>query len=227
MEQTNRSGNARETAYRILRDKIIHLELRPGEALSDKALAEELGMSRTPVREALIILTTTNMVLLRPQIGTFVAPIDLGRMDMEQFARYTMEKEIISLACGAVTEELRWRYEENLRSYGHYAETPGEGTARRLLELDNAFHRIAFEAVGRERNYYHMLEGMLHIERLRALALEDNAQETNLTDHRAISEAILAADRPRAQAALEQHLRRYQDSIPAIRAKYPEYFTMG
>ena len=57
--------NARETAYRIIRDKIIGCELKPGEAISDKQLAEELQMSRTPVREALIILSTSNMVVLK------------------------------------------------------------------------------------------------------------------------------------------------------------------
>ena len=95
------NGNARETAYQILRDKIIFLELKPGEPLNDKQLAEEMQMSRTPVREALIILSTVNMVILRPQVGTFVAPIDAEWVEMEQFARRATEKEIIRQACAA------------------------------------------------------------------------------------------------------------------------------
>ena len=96
--------NARETAYQIIRDKIIGCELKPGEAISDNQLAEELQMSRTPVREALIILSTSNMVVMKPQTGTFVSPIDVHRMETEQFARYALEKEIITRACGHITE---------------------------------------------------------------------------------------------------------------------------
>ena len=92
-------SNARDTAYRILRDKILFLDLKPGEAVSDKQLSEELQMSRTPVREALIILTTANMVVLKPQVGTFVAPIDTEWVEMEQFARLALEKEVIRQAC--------------------------------------------------------------------------------------------------------------------------------
>ena len=92
-------GNARERAYLIIRDKIIYMELKPGEPLSDKVLAKQLQMSRTPVREALILLSAYNMVVLKPQIGTFVAPIDTEWVAMEQFSRLAMEKEIIRQAC--------------------------------------------------------------------------------------------------------------------------------
>ena len=162
--------NARETAYRIIRDKIIGCELKPGEAISDKQLAEELQMSRTPVREALIILSTSNMVVLKPQTGTFVSPIDVHRMDTEQFARYALEN---------LSEEHRWLYEENLRTYQHYAQLPGESRGKNLLRLDNEFHRIAFLAVGREENYRIQFDQLQHIERMRMLSLHFMGQEVS------------------------------------------------
>ena len=220
-------GNARQTAFEIIRDKIINLDFKPGEALSDKQLAEELNMSRTPVREALIILSTSNMVLLKPQIGTFVAPIDVERMEMEQFARYTMEKEIVSLACTHMTDELKWRYEENLRAYRHYSESDAPDRGRRLMELDNSFHRIAFTAAGKENHYLHMISGMQHIERMRVLSVMGMSQEQTWQDHQQISGAIIAGELERALLWLDRHLNRYQENLRAIQTLYPEYFAVG
>ena len=110
-------GSARERAFAVIRDKIIYMDLKPGESLSDKILAEQLEMSRTPVREALIRLSAYNMVVLKPQSGTFVAPIDAEQLEIEQFSRLTMEKEIIKLACQNQTPELKWVYESNLTEY--------------------------------------------------------------------------------------------------------------
>ncbi len=219
-------GNARETAYQILRDGIIHLRFKPGEALSDKQLAEELSMSRTPVREALILLASANMVVLRPQVGTFVAPIDLKRMEMEQFARCAVEKEILRLCCERPDADLQWRYEENLRAFAHYAamESPD---LRRLLELDNEFHRIAFTAVGREADYFHMMEGLQHVERMRVLSNLGMAQQETLEDHRAVSRAVLARDTAAALEHLEVHLNRYRDNLRLLEEKFPAYFSLG
>ena len=221
------AGNARDAAYQLIRSRIIHLDFKPGEALSDKQLAEEMDMSRTPVREALILLAASNMVVLRPQIGTFVAPIDTARMEMEQFARFALEKEILARACPRLTEEHRWCYEENLRSYLHYAgmeENPER--ADRLLELDNAFHRIAFAAAGREDDFEHLLRSLHHVERMRMLSVAGLSHRQTYQDHETICTALLAGDLAKAQAALELHFNRYKDNLPSLREKYPAYFSL-
>ena len=220
--------NARETAYKCIRDKIINLDLKPGEPLSDKLLAEELEMSRTPVREALIILSVSDMVVLKPQTGTFVAPIDVERMEIEQFARYALEKEVITELCEkGISDELRWTYEENLRTYMHYAKAEVPGRARILLDLDNAFHGIAFHGDGRERNYQLQLGQQQHIERMRMLSLMSTEQQTNIDDHSEIYEAVAAGERDRALKRLKQHLHRYRENLDFVRERYPEYFTLG
>ena len=221
------SGNARETAYRILRDGIIRLEYKPGEALSDKQLAEQLNMSRTPVREALILLAAANMVVLRPQVGTFVAPIDVQRMEMEQFARCALEKEIVRLACAKADPDLHWHYEENLRSFVHYASIDSPDRWERLLALDNEFHRVAFESVGREADYFHMMDGLQHVERMRMLSNIGMTQDTTYEDHRAISRAVVAGDTDTALRHLERHLNRYRDNLRMLEEKFPAYFSLG
>ena len=90
------SRSAREVAYETIRSRIITMDLKPGDELNDRELAQELGISRTPMREALIMLNIAHMVVIKPQSGTHVAPIDLKLMEMEQFARFTLEKEILN-----------------------------------------------------------------------------------------------------------------------------------
>lgn len=218
--------NARESAYRILRDRIIFLDLKPGEALNDKQLSDELRMSRTPVREALIILSTDNMVILKPQAGTFVAPIDSERVETEQFSRRALEKEVIRQACAGMAAEMAQLYEKNLENHAQTVASSSPDRMRRLLELDNEFHRIAFCAVARENSYYYMLRSMQHIERLRVLSMlvEDSGQLTD--DHGAISRAILAGDETAALYWLNIHLTRYRESLRQAQERFPEYFHL-
>lgn len=220
-------GNARETAYQIIRDKIINLEYNPGEPLSDKLLAEQLEMSRTPVHEALIILASSNMVVLKPQIGTFVAPIDLEWVELEQFARFAMEKEIIALACSRLTDELTEMYEQNVALYESYTRNTATAGLQRLLELDNTFHRIAFIAANREPNYFYMMNSMQHMERLRMLSLRSVDQKQNVDDHTQISQAVIQGNVVKAQYWLEQHLLRYKENLKLLRKESPEYFQLG
>ncbi len=115
-EKTDGITSARETAYQTIRSRIITMELKPGDPLNDRELAEELGISRTPMREALIMLNIAHMVDIKPQSGTHVAPIDLKLMEMEQFARFTLEKEILNRLRGRVTPRAGEEYRSSLRT---------------------------------------------------------------------------------------------------------------
>ena len=220
-------GSARSVAYQTIRGKIISLDFKPGEPLSDKLLAEELGVSRTPVREALIMLAASNMVLLKPQRGTFVAPIDTERMAVEQFSRCALEKEIIRRAAPLLTKELIWQYEQNLRSYRHYVHSSLPERELQILELDNAFHRIAFTAAGQENSFLYMLGTMQHIERMRFLSVMVVSQENIYQDHLEIAQALKEGDAETALRALERHLNRYLDDLQIAREKFPSYFQLG
>ena len=116
--------SARELAYQTVRSRIITMELKPGDPLNDRELAEELGISRTPMREALIMLNIAHMVVIKPQSGTYVAPIDLKLMELEQFARYTLEKEILNRVRGQLTPEQEADYRLNIEEYRQLEAAP-------------------------------------------------------------------------------------------------------
>lgn len=219
------SLSAREVAYQKLRSRIIALELRPGDPLNDRLLAEEMGISRTPVREALIMLNIAHMVTIKPQSGTHVAPIDLKLMALEQYARFTLEKEMLNQACGRLTPEHVAAYRENLEAYAVCAgqDTPDRFT--RLLALDNAFHRIAFEVNGMEEHFDHMLSTFQHIERLRMFSLITGESKAYVReDHGLILQAVLEKDPAMLERVLATHLQRYKLSVEKAKKTNPEYF---
>ena len=217
--------SARETAYQTIRSRIITMELKPGDPLNDRELAEELGISRTPMREALILLNNAHMVAIKPQSGTHVAPIDLHLMELEQFSRYTLEKEILTRMCGRLTPEQEAGYRQLIEAYRVLEASPEEPDREmRLLELDNAFHRRAFELCGMEHHFDHMLASLQHVERIRKFSLQTEENKSVCSSHTAILEALLHGSADDVSEALESHLSRYKQSVAQARSVHPEYF---
>lgn len=216
--------SARETAYSALRSRILNLELKPNDSLNDKELAQQLGMSRTPVHEAIMMLGLVKLVVVRPQSGTYVAPIDTEIVEMEQFSRYTLEKEMVLRAIPILTEEAVRRYRENLQIYQFYLDSHDPDRKSRLFELDNAFHRIAFELNGME-NHFQWMQGLRHhIERVRVLSFVMNLDGCLIDEHRAIAEAMAAGDADAAVKTLKAHLSLYRTHLRKMKDAYPSYF---
>ena len=222
------SRSAREVAYETIRSRIITMDLKPGDELNDRELAQELGISRTPMREALIMLNIAHMVVIKPQSGTHVAPIDLKLMEMEQFARFTLEKEILNRIRGRLTAEQEAAYRLNLESYRQLERDPdAENRETRMLDLDNAFHRRAFELCGMEEHFDHMLSTFQHIERLRKFSLQTEENKSVCAAHTRILEAVLCGSEEDLSRALSDPLNRYKLSVEQARQRHPEYFTEG
>ena len=217
--------NARDLAYHTVRSRIITMELKPGDPLNDRELAEELGISRTPMREALILLNNAHMVAIKPQSGTHVAPIDLHLMELEQFSRYTLEKEILTRMCGRLTPEQEAGYRQLIEAYRVLEASPEEPDREmRLLELDNAFHRRAFELCGMEHHFDHMLASLQHVERIRKFSLQTEENKSVCGAHTRILEALISGSPEDVGEALQSHLTRYKLSVEQARSVHPEYF---
>lgn len=218
------SYSARERAYQALRSRILNLELKPNDCLNDKELAQQLGMSRTPIHEAVITLGLAKLVVVRPQSGTYVAPIDTEIVDMEQFSRFVLEKEMILRAIPRMTGEAVRRYRENLQIYEFYLNSHDPDRKTRLFELDNAFHRIAFELNGMDAHFTWMQGLRHHIERVRVLSFIMNLDGCIVEEHRALADAMEAGDAAAAVQVLESHLTLYQKHLREMKAVYPHYF---
>jgi DNA-binding GntR family transcriptional regulator len=222
------SLSAREQAYQTIRSRIITMELKPGDPLNDRELAEQMGISRTPMREALIMLNIAHMVDIKPQSGTHVAPIDLKRMELEQFARFTLEKEILNRVRGRLTDQQEQEYRQIIENYRLLeANQTQPNRETRLLELDNAFHRRAFELCGMEHHFDHMLASLQHVERIRKFSLQTNENKAVCAAHTRILDAMVQNDTQELSRALESHLSRYKQTVEEVQRLHPDYFTDG
>ena len=164
------------------------------------------------------MLNIAHMVVIKPQSGTHVAPIDLKLMEMEQFARFTLEKEILNRIRGRLTAEQEAAYRLNLESYRQLERDPdAENRETRMLDLDNAFHRRAFELCGMEEHFDHMLSTFQHIERLRKFSLQTEENKSVCAAHTRILEAVLRGSEEDLSRALSDHLNRYKLSVEQAR----------
>ena len=155
-------------------------------------------------------------------------PIDLHLMELEQFSRYTLEKEILTRMCGRLTPEQEAGYRQLIEAYRVLEASPEEPDREmRLLELDNAFHRRAFELCGMEHHFDHMLASLQHVERIRKFSLQTNENKAVCAAHTRILDAMVQNDTQELSRALESHLSRYKQTVEEVQRLHPDYFTDG
>jgi DNA-binding GntR family transcriptional regulator len=209
----------------LLRQRIVSLELAPRTPLSENDLASELGVSRTPVRESLIILREEGLVRVYPQIGSFVAPIDVDRVAEAQFIREALEcaalAEIGQDAPAAAFDEVL----ENLEAQD-VAERAGD--SERFFELDEEFHKLLLGLSSHDGIWSTVIAAKAHLDRARRLSLVDaRPLSTLISQHRAVADAVSSGQVDSAVEALRQHLRMVFEDIEQIRAKHPDLFSTG
>lgn len=211
----------RDYALRTIKDNIIHLELEPGSLVSENELAAEMGLSRTPVREALIELAKVKMIQIQPQRRSTVAPIDYTLVEESRFMRSVLECAVVQLDCEmAVSADLQ-RLDENIRLQRFYLEN---GKPEALLDLDNSFHRMLF-AIAQKSQVYTLIQTIsIHFDRVRHMALGSVKDLKIVDDHAAILEAIAQKQPDRARQLTQRHLNRYKIDEASIRKTYPQYF---
>lgn len=207
----------REFALRVIKNNIIRLELEPGSHVSEKNLADEMGLSRTPVREALIELAKGGIVEIYPQRGSVVALIDYSLVEEARFMRSVMENAVVRLVCEMASPEDILKLGENLKLQEFYLDSTDTG---RLMELDDEFHKLLFDIAQKSQSYLLMQNLTLHFDRVRNMALSAVKELKIVQDHQAIVEAIRQRDAEKAGELMEIHLSRYKIDEEAIRRKY-------
>ena len=212
----------REYALRVISERIISLKLAPGSMVSETELAEEMGLSRTPVREALIELNRIQMVMVYPKRGSCIALIDYALVEEARFIRYILEMSMVEQVCRAAQPEELNQLNKNVRLQIACLEN---GDMSRLMQLDNAFHKSLFDIARKPMVYHLMQSAQIHFDRVRMMSLGTVKDTKIVTDHQAILDALMNRDVKAAQAMMEQHLSRYQIDEQALRERYPDYFV--
>ena len=219
--QRQQGESGRSYALRTIKENIVRLELAPGSKVSESEIAAGLGLSRTPVREALQELSRERIVEIYPQRGSIIALVDYTLVDKARFMRQCLECGVADvLAQRAGTMDFS-ALRENLELQEYYLRS---GNLDKLLELDNQFHQELYRLAGYE-NCYRMMAGMyLHFDRVRWMATQSVNQEPCVEDHRAIYQAIVEGNSREAAEVVREHLMRYRVDETKLRREYPGYF---
>jgi GntR family transcriptional regulator, rspAB operon transcriptional repressor len=214
-----------DQVYLALREAIVSAELEPGRRLSENELADLLGVSRTPVREALFRLRDERLVAIVPQLGTFVTLISPAAVEDAAFVREALECAAIRRAVARVADADLAALQANLSAQERAEE---EGDAEAFDVLDEGLHRLLAELSGHEIVWYLARRANGHLDRIRGLSLpEPDYLGEMVAEHRELVAAIAAGDADRAEAAMRHHLRMVLSSVPKIQAAHPEYFEEG
>lgn len=212
----------REYALRTIKENIINLELAPGSQISENELSAEMGLSRTPVREALIELSKVKIVEIHPQKRSVVSLIDYDLVEESRFMRHLLECAVVQLDCEMASSEDIKRLQENVQLQNFYLDN---FYTEQLLPLDNAFHGILFDIARKSQIFSLMSNISIHFDRVRSMALSSVKNLKIVQDHENIVSAIARRDAAQARDLMEQHLSRYKIDAAAIREKYPQYFV--
>ena len=203
----------RDVVFNTLRQAILRGELQPGERLMEIQLAQRLGVSRTPVREAIRKLELEGLVLMIPRRGAEVA--EITRQDLEDVleVRVALEELAVKDACEHITDEQL----QDLKKAANEFKRSLEGTDLvACAEADIHFHEIIYAATNNKRLVQMLNNLREQMYRYRMENLKDKrTYRTLVEEHDAIRRALKKHDKEKAGAAINVHIENQRRSILA------------
>ena len=208
----DRSYPAAEQIYRLLRRAIVTWRLRPGDAISDTVVTHRFHVSRTPLREAYRRLAQDGLVVIRPQAGTFVSPLDERSLGEGRLIRRALEVEGIRLAATRMREQDIDILAALLDREERAVERTSSAAA---LDLDDEFHATISKLSGFPRLWTVIDGAKAQIDRLRFAALTDRGLIA-VAEHRQILDALKARNPPHAADLLAAHLDHSDEDLTCL-----------
>ncbi len=201
----------REIVFEHLREAIISGKLRPGERLMEMQLAEEMGVSRTPVREAIRKLELEGLVIMVPRRGAYVS--DLTIKDVAE--TYEIRSALESLAAGLAAERITANEGEELeRILVQIGQCIENNDLNRSLELDEQFHNVLYQASKNDRLVQIINNLRESIQRFRAITMGTPGRlEAVFNEHMKIVEAISDRNPELAELLAQEHIENAENAL--------------
>ena len=217
-----RRHTAAEQVYRILRLEILSLQRKPGDPINDREIEAALGVSRTPIREAILRLAAENLVEIQPQSGTFVARIPLAVLPEAIVIRKTIEELTVRTAAECATDRQIAHLRAILKRHRACA---AAGDPLGFYVADEEFHAAIAEIAGYPSSWPLVLRVKAQVDRYCHLTLPQPGRMARLLrEHTAIVNGIAGHDAARATAALAEHLDRLMAGLVLAPDFDPNYF---
>ncbi len=218
-----KTDNVGSKIFTKIYSSIMDLSLLPGTKISEQILAEQLEVSRTPVREALVRLFYMGLVDIQPQRGTFISLLDMENINNGLFLRRNIEegiiKEIVHVFPNSSIDKSYQCIEKQKNSLD-------EKNMTKNYKLDQQFHKEFFR-VAKRLNLWDVITVTNHdYNRARLLSLElDNKMEIICSEHEKLLEAIIKKDIESAIAVLQNHVSQLEENEEQdLLTQFPEYF---
>lgn len=209
--------------YATLRSEIQHARLRPGEPMSENQLAERLGVSRTPVREAVRRLVTEDLIHVLPQRGSFVSLLKMQSIREALFVREAVECQIV-LAVMKLPNlpEVLQELDQIVRRQG---DALGKHDVDATMAADEDFHRTLVNSTGLNGIWNVVAKARDLHQRVSAIAVpEMKTGQQAIKDHRAIVVALRNRDESMAMLEVRGHMQRIVKSTERLASLHPDYF---
>lgn len=217
-------GSLAQKVYMSLKHAILSLTFRPGEIMQKSEICEELGVSRSPVAEAVARLSAEGLVNVVPQAGTFVARFSLDEIREGAFLREALELAAVEIVARSITDDQLMLLKRNLRVQEALMQ---DGDIPGFYQMDAQMHEMILSFTGFKRLAVLAETAWVHVNRARRLNLPTPGRiEATLSEHRAIVAALEARDAEAARKATKHHLGQLIKLLEPLVEQRPELFDI-
>jgi len=216
-------GSLGQRVYHSLKHAILTLAFRPGDIIRKPEICERLGVSRSPVADAVARLAADGLVDVVPQAGTFVTRLSMTDIREGAFIREAIEVAAAELVAPMITEDQLRDLRRNLRMQEALA---ADGDRQGFMQLDGQMHDLILSFTGFPRLPHVSQTAWLSVNRARQLILPvEGRLQATLDEHRLILAAFEAHDAKAARVAVQQHLRQLLIYLQPLEQDHPELFS--
>lgn len=218
-----------DQVFSKIKEDIITVRLKPGQLVYENEIAESMGISRTPVREAIRMLLMEDLLEVLPARGIRIAHITVEKITGVQFVRESLEVSAfkqVAAQWNAADPVFRLQNERLSQLIGQQKQAAQNNDYLEFLRLDEQFHYQIMSQLNNKTLLDTVSQMRGHLNRMRFLGFSEvHGMEPFITDHTLILRCIESGDIPGMERYLVSHLRMLLDVIPEMMKKYPDYFS--
>lgn len=230
MRIVDRLPHEKATAYasRVLATNILMLYMPPGSVINEPDVAARLGVSRTPVHEAVNLLVARNLVSIAPKRATYVSLIDMDVHGQGRYIRGAVEPLLLNELQGNLSSAQRLVLERNMDWQRKLVALTSPDPEEVIL-ADDEFHKFMYVAAGKKLVWSSMRQILGQFDRMRYIGLLFGYDRLRTEEHERMLQILENGGAPISEIAklVSSHLDGYQRFYDRLRTSYPEYFRTG
>ena len=204
----------RDVVFNTLREAILKGDLKPGERLMELQLASKLGVSRTPIREAIRMLEQEGLAVTTPRKGAEVAKMTLKDMEDVLEIRDALDELAVRIACQKITDEQLKQLEDVKELFEKNTQT---NNVKNIVEADVSFHDVIYEATGNPKLVTLLNNLREQVYRYRVEYIKDPKNyPTLIAEHEAILDSLKNRDVKNAVEAMHVHVANQAEAVKMV-----------